>query len=235
MKSRIAAMRALVYDVAATLDRSLHEVDAEARARAEGRLALLTPVVKAWCSNHGFEIASIALQVHGGMGYIEETGAAQHLRDARINMIYEGTNGVQALDLVERKLAWADGRLPWTLFGELHDELAALEASGAPDLRAPLGAALDALEQATRWLQGEHGDDPDARAAGATPYLELFGTTAGGFLLARAARVAHAADDPGARSRHALAAFYAGQLLPQASAVLPAITAGPRPLDALAG
>ena len=173
----------------------------------------MTPLVKAWCSDQGFEIASEALQVHGGMGYIEETGAAQHLRDARINMIYEGTNGIQALDLVGRKLALADGRLPWDWFEEFAGDLAALEAAGHKDLAVPLGAALEVVKQATAWLQREHAD-PDDAAAGATPYLRMFATTAGGFLLARAALAAERASDRLAEERLACARFYAVQLLP---------------------
>ena len=136
MKTQIEAMRALAYTAAGALDRAEREPDAAARAAAEGRLALLTPLVKAWCTDLGFEIASTALQVHGGMGYIEETGVAQLLRDARIAMIYEGTSGIQALDLVGRKLKMADGRLPAALFEELRGDLAALDAAGGPGAAA---------------------------------------------------------------------------------------------------
>jgi len=233
MKARIEAMRALVYSTAATLDRSLRASDPAEREAARGRLDLLTPLVKAWCSDLGFEIASMALQVHGGAGYVEETGVAQHLRDARINLIYEGTNGIQAMDLVGRKLVLADGRLPWQLFEELHGDLAALEADGDAALHEPLRAALEALEQATRWLQATRQDDPDAPGAGATPYLHLFATTFGGFLLARAARAAR--DTEFAAGKRATAAFYADQLLPPASALLPAVTAGAAPLRAELG
>ena len=224
MRSQIEAMRALVYLAAATQDRALHEPDAEARAHAQGRLDLLIPLVKAWCSDLGFEIASMALQVHGGMGYIEETGVAQHLRDARINMIYEGTNGIQALDLVGRKLRLADGRLPWLLFEELRGDLATLEAAGDAELHQPLAAALATLERTTRWLQEEHRDDPDAPQAGATPYLRLFATTLGGFLLARSAGAA--AGTPMAAPKRATARFFLRQLLPPAQALASAVTAG---------
>jgi hypothetical protein len=229
IKVRIEAMRALVYTAAACLDHAVRASDPDDRRRAAERLDLMTPLVKAWCSDQGFEIASEALQVHGGMGYIEETGAAQHLRDARINMIYEGTNGIQALDLVGRKLALADGRLPWDWFDEFAGDLAALESAGHADLAASLGPALEALRQATTWLQGEHAD-PDDAAAGATPYLRMFATTAGGFLLARSALAAARARDPLAGEKLASARFYAAQLLPPASALLPAVTAGCVPL-----
>jgi alkylation response protein AidB-like acyl-CoA dehydrogenase len=163
------------------------------------------------------------------MGYIEETGAAQHLRDARINMIYEGTNGIQALDLVGRKLALAEGRLPWDWFEEFAADLGALEREGQADLAASLRAALEALKEATAWLQQDHGD-PDDAAAGATPYLRMFATTAGGFLLARSALAAQVAGHRLAGQKLASARFFAAQLLPPASALLPAITAGCAPL-----
>jgi 3-(methylthio)propanoyl-CoA dehydrogenase len=229
MKTQIEAMRALAYTAAAALDRARREPDAAARADAEGRLALLTPLVKAWCTDVGFEITSTALQVHGGMGYIEETGIAQLLRDARIAMIYEGTSGIQALDLVGRKLRMAEGRLPATLFEELRSDLAALDAAGETELHRVLKSAMEALEQATAWLQADHGNDPDAAAAGATPYLRLFATTLGGFLLARSALCARGTVL--AASKRASAAFYVGQVLPPATALLPAVTAGSAPLD----
>ncbi len=232
MKTQIEAMRALTYSAAAALDRSLREPDPARRAEAEGRLALLIPLVKAWCTDQGFEIASSALQVHGGMGYIEETGIAQHLRDARIAMIYEGTNGIQALDLVGRKLRLADGRLPWALFAELQGDLEALAQAGEAELRPPLAAALGDLEEATRWLQSEHGNDADAAAAGATPYLRMLATTLGGFLLARAALRARAAGHPLADAKLASARFYVTQLLPPAAALRGAVTAGSAPLGA---
>jgi 3-(methylsulfanyl)propanoyl-CoA dehydrogenase len=234
MKTQIEAMRALTYSAAAALDRSIREPDAARRAEAEGRLALLIPLVKAWCTDLGFEVASCALQVHGGMGYIEETGIAQHLRDARIAMIYEGTNGIQALDLVGRKLRLADGALPWRLFAELREDIATLGSGGAADLRPPLASALGDLEEATRWLQAEHGNDPDAAVAGATPYLRMLATTLGGFLLARAAMRARAAGHPLADAKLASARFYITQLLPPGAALRPAVTAGSAPLgDAL--
>ena len=230
MKVQIEAMRALAYSAAAALDRSLCEPDPARRAEAEGRLALLIPLVKAWCTDQGFEIASTALQVHGGMGYIEETGIAQHLRDARIAMIYEGANGIQALDLVGRKLQQAEGQLPWSLFAELRRDLKALTEAGEDGLVAPLAAAQDDLEEATRWLQAAHGNDPDAAAAGATPYLRMLATTLGGFLLARSALAARRSGHPLADAKLASARFYISQLLPPAAALRAAVTAGSAPL-----
>jgi 3-(methylthio)propanoyl-CoA dehydrogenase len=230
MKTQIEAMRALAYAAAGALDRAEREPDPAARAAAEGRLALLIPLVKAWCTDLGFEITSTALQVHGGMGYIEETGVAQMLRDARIAMIYEGTSGIQALDLVGRKLRMAEGRLPAALFDELRGDLAALDAAGEMALHRSLNDALTTLGEATAWLQADHDNDPDAAAAGATPYLRLFATTLGGFLLARSALLAR--GTPLAESKRASAAFYVGQLLPPATALRPAVTSGAAPLAA---
>jgi hypothetical protein len=235
MKAQIEAMRALAYCAAAALDRARREPEAAERARAERRLELLIPLVKAWCTDLGFEIASSALQVHGGMGYIEETGIAQHLRDARIAMIYEGTNGIQAIDLVGRKLVMAEGRLPWELFEELQADLAGLQAAGEPDLRQRLGAALEALEEATRWLQKDHPGGPDAKLAGASPYLRMFATTLGGFLLARSMLAARKAGHSLAEAKRASASFYVAQLLPSAAALLPAVTAGSAPLEGVPG
>jgi len=229
MRTQIEAMRALAYTAAAALDHANREPDAAARAEAGGRLALLIPMVKAWCTDLGFEISSTALQVHGGMGYIEETGVAQLVRDARIALIYEGTNGIQALDLVGRKLQMADGRLPAALFDELRGDLAALEAAGERELHRSLKGALATLERATSWLQARHDNDPDAAAAGATPYLRLFATTLGGFLLARSALAARGTGL--AERKRASAEFYIGQLLPPAVALLPAVTAGSAPLS----
>jgi alkylation response protein AidB-like acyl-CoA dehydrogenase len=222
MQARIEAMRALVYTTAAESDVARRADDEATREAARRQVDLLTPIVKAWCTETGFEVTSDAIQVHGGAGYVEETGAAQHLRDARINMIYEGANGIQALDLATRKLQIEDGRLPWELFALLRPELASFE----DEVRRPLAAGLDALEGATRWLQEIGGRDPDAVAAGATPYLRMFGTVQGGFLLARAARIAAEAGDPLAEGKAARCRFYTGQLVPLASALLPAVTAG---------
>jgi 3-(methylthio)propanoyl-CoA dehydrogenase len=222
MRAQIAAMRALCYWTAGYVDRSYREPDAEARRLASERVALLTPVVKAWCTDLAQEIAREGVQVHGGMGFVEETGAAQHYRDAKILSIYEGTNGVQAMDLVGRKLTMADGRLPWRLFEELRRDLGTAPAELAPGL----GAALDALEAATRHLQGA---GEEAKGAAAVPYLRLFGYAVGGFLLARGA--AAASEDEG-RDWPGLARFYVRHLLPAAVGLLPVITAGAEDLDA---
>ena len=183
--------------------------------RSRDSVALLTPICKAWSTESPpARSRRSGVQVHGGMGFIEETGAAQHFRDARITPIYEGTNGIQALDLAGRKLTIDDGRLPWAVFGELDAQLPAADA----DLRPGLGSALDAAKTATRHLQATGADGVQA---GATPYLRLMGTTLGAFLLARGARAA--GDDPAGAAWPGLARFYVHQLLPPAAALLPAV------------
>ena len=225
MQSRIEAMRSMVYLAAASLDQAQCRSDGRSGHAAQARIDLLIPVIKAWCSDMGFEISSDALQIHGGMGYIEETGVAQHMRDARITMIYEGTNAIQALDLVGRKLRLAGGDAVASLLSELRDDLANLEDGG---IKAGLEAALGVLEEATAWLQDDDRD-ADMLAAAATPYLRLFATTLGGFLLARAMLAARDAGTPDATARENSARFYVSQLLPPALALLPAIKAGRLP------
>jgi len=173
MKARIEAMRALALLAARSVDLAARHPDAGLRAAHAARVGLLTPVVKAWCTDGAVEIASEAIQLHGGAGYIEETGAAQHLRDARITPIYEGTNGIQALDLVGRKLAEDDGAAAFALIETLREGAAANPATLD---------ALDLLADTTRTLIAAGRDAPDAAGAGATPYLALFGTVAGGAL-----------------------------------------------------
>ena len=188
------------------LDRSERHPDAATREEATDRVALLTPLVKAWLTDLAQEITANAVLVHGGVGYVEETGVAQHFRDARILAIYEGTNGIQGLDLVGRKLDRAGGKPIWDLFAELRVELAGLRG----ELQPGLEAALAAVERTTRRLQASAADD---RAAGASPYLRLLATTVGGFLLARSARAGSAQS--GAEWR-GLARLYVQALLPPA-------------------
>ena len=231
MQSQILAMRGLVLTAAAAIDHAHRHPDADLRRRMAGRVDLLTPIVKGWCTDLGVEIASLGIQVHGGMGYVEETGAAQHLRDARITPIYEGTNGIQALDLAGRKMREANGELPWQLFEELRHDLRALEHGGEHELVRGLRPALANCEAATRWLQGQHAHDADAVAAGASPYLRLMGQTLGAFMLVRGLAAAERLHHPSLKLRRAACAFYLNQLLPPASALLPAVVAGSTVLD----
>lgn len=222
MKAQVEAMRALVLFASLNHDRGRRADDAAARGVAD----LLTPVVKAWCTDLGVEITSLAIQVHGGMGYIEETGAAQHYRDARIAPIYEGTNGIQALDLVGRKLTIEGGRLPHDLIAAFREDVANAREAGEDSLADALAAGLDALETATWWLQRDHDGDPQARAAGASPYLRLFGFVTGAVLLSRAALGGRDHDPERAAAKLRTAHFFATQLLPPALALVPAVTAG---------
>src|SRR5689334_18415053 len=154
------------------------------------RVDLLIPVVKAWSTDAGVEIASIGMQVHGGMGYIEETGAAQHLRDARIAPIYEGTNGIQAIDLVTRKLPLSGGGTVGAVIDGLRATVANLEASNDAELAAlanGLRESVDTLARSTAWLLQKTSSDPQAALAGATPYLRLFALATGGCALAEEA------------------------------------------------
>jgi len=219
MRCRIEAMRALVYEGAYHLDHAAKLPAGPEQEAAQGRIDLLIPLIKAWCSDNGFEIASDAVQVHGGMGFIEETGVAQHLRDARINMIYEGTNGIQALDLVGRKLRAGSGVYAASLFDELQGDLNGL---GEGPVCEGLASALTALSNATAWITDETIDTDD-RLAGATPYLRMFATTLGGFFLAKAMKTADADDRA---EREASALFYIQHVLPPATALAAAIKAG---------
>ncbi len=228
MRCRIEAMRALTYEGAFALDHAAKLPAGPEQQAAQGRIDLLIPLIKAWCSDQGFEIASDALQVHGGMGFIEETGIAQHLRDARIAMIYEGTNGIQALDLVGRKLPSGNGAHVASLFDELQRDLDEL---GAGPTHAGLTSALAALRDASAWITDD-AHDADARMAGATPYLRMFATTLGGFFLARAMTKA---DDDTRPEREASAVFYGQHILPQAAALAGAVKAGVAPNVARAG
>ncbi|MCB2102120.1 MAG: acyl-CoA dehydrogenase, partial [Rhodobacterales bacterium] len=194
MRALVQAGRALAYYTAAKIDAAERHPDADARRAAQSRVDLLTPVVKAWCSDNAIEVANIGIQVHGGMGFIEETGAAQYLRDARITAIYEGTNGVQANDLIGRKVARDGGAAQRDLIADLRRTAEDLAANGGPDLEAigdRLTAGTDALERATEWLVPAYGEDPRVPSAGATHYLELMGTVTGGWMLAHAALAAH--------------------------------------------
>ena len=210
MRSQIAAMRALCLLASAEVDRSISHPDENERTRAAGRVTLLTPIVKAWCTDRAVEITSTALQVHGGMGFIEETGVAQFYRDARITPIYEGTNGIQAMDLVGRKLSVEEGRLPHLLIDEL-------EAQG----HAPHATALATLRRCTERVQAMAQDE---RASIAKPYLDMLATVLAASLLARGAR--HAADDPRGADWPGLSQFFDAAYLWPALALGSAIEAG---------
>jgi alkylation response protein AidB-like acyl-CoA dehydrogenase len=195
MRVTSEAARALALFVAARLDFAERHPDPAVRAEHLALATLLTPVVKAWSTDIGIEVASTAIQVFGGYGYIEDSGAPQMLRDARVAAIYEGTNGIQAIDLAFRKVAQDDGRVADALIQRMQATAAALAGRADPLLAgigARLAAAVGDFAQATAWVIATHGRDPRRLAAGATPYLELAGITAGGWLMAKAAASAAA-------------------------------------------
>ena len=199
--------------------------------------ALLTPIVKAWCTDVGVEMASLGLQVHGGMGYVEETGAAQLLRDSRIAPIYEGTNGIQAIDLVLRKLPIEGGAVVAAMIAEMAAESESM--AGHEELarfREELAIAIQGLQETTSWL-GERLVEGDLRSAlaGASPYLRQFGIVLGGWLMARAAVAAlgplDGFDADFLADKLSTARFYGEQLLPMANGLVPAVKGGAALLD----
>jgi hypothetical protein len=237
MKGYIEAMRSLLYFTAGEGDHQARADNEERRRLASNRLALLTPIVKAWCTDVGVEIASLGVQVHGGMGYIEETGASQLLRDSRIAPIYEGTNGIQAVDLVLRKVPMEEGAVVAGLIGEMTAELATLEGHSELDhFREELALAIQGLAETSAWI-GEKLSDGDIRSAlaGASPYLRQFGIVLGGWLMARAAVSALANPpefDPAfLADKVTTARFYGEQLLPTANGLIPSVRGGIELLD----
>jgi alkylation response protein AidB-like acyl-CoA dehydrogenase len=233
MKSTIEAMRCLLYTAAKASDLAEKHPDAEVRARNEARLALLTPITKLWLSESASEMSSLAIQIHGGMGVIEESGVAQHYRDARVISIWEGTSGIQALDLVGRKLQLDGGAAARDYLDELRalaDELAAAGDSFSR-LAERFSAGVRALSEASDWLLARSESDPLGVAAGATPYARMFSEVAGAGCLAKSALVAKRLLDSGhgdsALSRRLVTAqFFAEHVLPGAVARMSAITAG---------
>jgi hypothetical protein len=235
MKSQTEAARALAYVVAAAMDAMHRHPDPEIRKRNQAFVDLMIPVVKGWSTETGIEVASLGVQVHGGMGFIEETGAAQHLRDARITTIYEGTTGIQAADLVGRKIAREGGVTVKGWLAELKKFDATLAASKNADiqaLRSRLAAAAQAVAESVDFILGAAGKDPNSAFAGAVPFLELMGITAGGWQLARAALIAEqklAAKDGDASfysAKIATARFFADHLLSQAPGLAITVTSG---------
>ncbi|WP_439496941.1 acyl-CoA dehydrogenase family protein [Bosea sp. (in: a-proteobacteria)] len=232
MRAKTQGARAISYMVAEALDRSHRETDEGKRKAAAERAAILTPVAKAYSTDIGVEVASTGVQVHGGMGYIEETGAAQHLRDARIATIYEGTNGIQAIDLVLRKLPLSGGEAVKALIAEMRGVVAQVAETNAPGFghsAARLGAAVDALDRATQWMLATMGTRQGDALAGATPYLKLFALAQGGTGLAKKA-LAMAAEEGGAPAL-ATARFFAEHLATEAPALELAVTEGAGALE----
>ena len=232
MKAQIEAMRALAYVTAASLDLAAKHPDAKVRQEHKAFSGLMIPVVKGWCTETAIDICSTALQVFGGIGYIEETGIAQQYRDVRITTIYEGTTGIQALDLVGRKIAQDMGATAKAVISKMR-----ADAEGA--IGPALAQAVDSLSKTSEWIGKAAMGDLRIAAACSVPYLKLWGITAGGWQMARAAKIASekiAAGDPESefyKAKLATAKFYATHILPQAAALAREIVEGSADVMAL--
>ncbi len=234
MRASIEAMRALAYLASAEIDLAQGVQDPEQARTHQGRVELLTPIVKGWLTELAQEVTSLGVQIHGGMGYIEETGAAQYYRDARILPIYEGTTGIQALDLVGRKNLANGGQLMAQLLSEINATLALVDAAGEQLIPVAKGLrhALKDGNEAQQWLLQSATNDPLAAASGCVSFMLLFGYLSGGWLMARSALQAQAMLDAGDGDAGFLKAklitvqFYAEQLLPRTGACLAAVVSG---------
>jgi alkylation response protein AidB-like acyl-CoA dehydrogenase len=243
MKAHIEAMRAMAYTTAAAIDQASKHADPAARAESQALVDLMIPVVKGWCTDLGVELSSLGVQVHGGMGFIEETGAAQHFRDSRILPIYEGTNGIQARDLVSRKVARNGGAAVQSMLDAMRAFDAELAKSPGDDMaaiRQSVKDGADAWAKATDWVVKNFGNDVASVLSGATLYLRLTGYVVGNYLLARGALAANrklaARDgDPSfLEAKIITARFFAETLLPQGTSLIPAMLASGRTTMAMA-
>ena len=234
MRAQAEATRALAYVVASAHDAATCHPDADQRKRNQAFVDLMIPVVKGWSTEIGIEVASLGIQVHGGMGYMEETGAAQYLRDSRISTIYEGTTGIQANDLIGRKMARDRGAVFKSVIGMMCEVERELVGSANVDLKAigaRLAVAVDALNRAGGWIVERFPVDVRAASASAVPFLRLFGVVAGGWQMARAALVAQARVDAGDddsfyHAKVITARFYADHLLTQAEGLASTVVDG---------
>jgi alkylation response protein AidB-like acyl-CoA dehydrogenase len=237
MRALTHAARGICHLTALAIDLSSAARNAEARVAAGQRAALLTPIAKAFSSDVGDEVASLGVQVHGGAGYIEDTGAAQHMRDARIAAIYEGANGIQAIDLVQRKLPLSDGAVVAREIAGMRaivGEVAERGDAAFGECAERLSEAIDALEQATSYMRAALGADPTSALAGASAYLRLFGLALGGACLAKAGLAAQdmaAHGDETQRGRIALARFFAEKLATAAPGLARSILSGAGALE----
>ena len=232
IKSYVDAMRYLMYDNQLMLDLE-YFAEGELKEFGEERCGILTPITKAWISDLGVELSSVAIQVYGGMGYVEETGVAQYLRDSRIAPIYEGTNGIQALDLMFRKLPLDNGQAMQRLLADVNKVIDEMNEGGEvlSDMAQKLKVEVDRLSEITLWLGSKmlEGELVDA-SAGATPYLKMFGQVLGGYYMGKAAILAtkklEETGDEYYNEKITLSKFYIEQLLPLASGYASSVTAG---------
>ncbi|MDR1994844.1 acyl-CoA dehydrogenase [Azonexus sp.] len=230
MRSRIEAMRALAYVVVAAQDNAQNNPDEAARQQGQAFADLMIPVVKGWSTESAIDIASLGIQVHGGMGFIEETGAAQHLRDARITAIYEGTTAIQANDLIGRKIAREKGVTIKAVIADMRTAAAQLDGDlAAVGVRQK--QAIEALDKAVDWIVANYAANPKATHAGAVPFLFLLGIVAGGWQLGRAAVIARAKiaagdKDPFWPAKLATTRFFAAHSLTQAAGLAESILSG---------
>jgi hypothetical protein len=234
MKSQIEAMRALNYLIAMHIDIAGNHADPATAKGHQARLDLLIPVTKGWCSELGIELTSLAVQIFGGMGFVEETRVAQHFRDSRITTIYEGTTGIQAADLVGRKLVLDKGATMAAVIADMRaveEQLGKAAGDDLATIRGSLGDGIKALSTATDWVLSTIGQDASAVMAVSVPYLMLAGYVCGGWLMARAALIAQeklaAGEDTDFHEAKLITArFYADQILPKAGALAQTIKAG---------
>lgn len=233
MKSQIAAQRALAFYTAAALDHAVHNPVASERTRNQALVNFLIPIVKGWNTEQANEITSLAIQVHGGMGYIEETGVAQYYRDARITSIYEGTTGIQALDLIGRKLAAENGVTAKWLLSEVSSVVQKLSARGLPQMAEGLASGVERAESCIAFMLSHFAEQPKKAAAGSVYFLKLMGVLLGGWQLGRAALSAADRAENIMDSEHeffagqiALAKYYAQHILPQVGALAHSILHG---------
>jgi hypothetical protein len=227
MRAYTEGCRAMATVAASAYDAAHHHPDAEVRKQNQAFYEFLVPLVKGYSTEMSVEATSLGVQVHGGMGFIEETGAAQHYRDARITPIYEGTNGIQAIDLVTRKLAGNSGAAVWSLLAELAATVIQVETSNDPAFGTTgvkLREALEALTRTSKWLLERVASAPNEALAGATPYLQQFAVTLGGCMLASEALAAKGYGNADATRYVSLARFFAENITVQAGALERTVT-----------
>ena len=242
MKSKTEASRALVFFVTGQLDISKLHPDADVRAKAFSIVDLLTPVVKAWCSDNGIEVANSGLQIHGGTGFIEASGAPQYFRDARITAIYEGTNGIQANDLVGRKVGRDRGKALQAFIqhiSPLLDQLSNEPSNDFKEIHTQLTLAIEALNNASAWIVTTFPTHPTHVAAGAVAYLELLGRTTGGWLLASSALIAkrllgeNSGDPKHLKGKILSAQFFADHVLSGTESLSEIVVSGYHSIEAI--